>query len=97
MFTTNVRNKEIEIKCPICKSEALYKNGKTETGKQRYLCLLCGRQFSPGARYVEARNRPDCPKCGSPMHFYKREPLNLRLRCSCYPDCRTFLKIPIEK
>jgi transposase-like protein len=97
MVTVNVRKKEIETKCPICESEALYKNGKTETGKQRFLCLLCGRQFSPGARRKEIRNRPDCPNCGSPMHFYKREHLAVRLRCSGYPECRTFLKIQIEK
>ena len=97
MVTVNARKRELEIKCPICESEALYKNGKTEKGKQRFLCLLCGRQFSPGARFIDNRNRPDCPSCGNPMHFYKREPQSLRLRCSGYPDCRTFIKIPIEK
>lgn len=97
MVTVNIGKREIETKCPICESEALYKNGRTETGKQRFLCLLCGRQFSPGARPVDNSNRPDCPNCGSPMHFYKRDPLALRLRCSNYPDCRTYLKIPVEK
>jgi ssDNA-binding Zn-finger/Zn-ribbon topoisomerase 1 len=97
METVNVRKQEIGTKCPICESEALYKNGKTDNGKQRFLCLLCGRQFSPDARHIEIGNRPDCPTCGNPMHFYKRDSLALRLRCSCYPDCRTYLKIPIAK
>lgn len=96
METLNVRKNEVKTKCPICDSEALYKYGKTITGKQRFLCLLCGRQFSPGARQFEMRNRPDCPKCARPMHFYKRELLVIRLRCSDYPICRTFLKIHTE-
>lgn len=32
------------MKCPRCKSEQLRKNGRS-SGKQRYLCKACGRQF----------------------------------------------------
>jgi len=31
--------------CPECKSEHLVKNGKTETGKQRYSCKKCNKRF----------------------------------------------------
>ena len=32
-------------KCPVCQSEHLVKNGKTKTGKQRYSCKKCNKQF----------------------------------------------------
>ena len=32
-------------KCPCCQSEHLVKNGKTKTGKQRYSCKKCNKQF----------------------------------------------------
>jgi transposase-like protein len=28
----------VPLKCPFCGSEAIVKNGKTSSGKQRYLC-----------------------------------------------------------
>jgi transposase-like protein len=31
--------------CPDCTSERTVKNGHIHTGKQRYLCRNCGRQF----------------------------------------------------
>lgn len=31
--------------CPDCASERIVKNGRIHTGKQRYLCRNCGRQF----------------------------------------------------
>lgn len=37
----NIRN---NMKCPRCKSDQLRKNGRS-SGKQRYLCKACGRQF----------------------------------------------------
>ena len=32
------------MKCPRCESDQLRKNGRS-SGKQRYLCKACGRQF----------------------------------------------------
>ena len=32
-----------------CQSEKVVKNGHIHTGKQRYLCKACGRQFTPEA------------------------------------------------
>ena len=37
------------IKCTGCQSEKVVKNGHIHTGKQRYLCRACGRQFTPTA------------------------------------------------
>jgi transposase-like protein len=35
------------IQCPVCQSTNLKKNGRIHNGKQRYLCKVCGRQFTP--------------------------------------------------
>ena len=33
------------MKCPKCESEQIIKNGSIHTGKQKYRCKECGRQF----------------------------------------------------
>ena len=86
-----------EVKCPKCGSEAIYRYGKTHNGKPRLICVLCRRQFSVGARKCEVQDRPSCPKCGRPMHLYKREKGSIRFRCSAYPQCRTYKKIVVEE
>jgi transposase-like protein len=80
-------------RCPNCHSEAFYRYGKVRGGKQRYICLLCTRQFVVGAAERAASDKPRCPECGSSMHVYKRETRMIRYRCSNYPGCRTFTKI----
>jgi transposase-like protein len=89
--------KELEIKCPSCSAEALYRYGKAWTGKQRFLCLICGRQFTFGARRAEPKEKPICIKCGRPMHLYKREAGMIRFRCSGYPICKTFQKVEAKE
>lgn len=37
------------LRCTRCQSEQVVKNGHIHTGKQRYLCRDCGRQFTPDA------------------------------------------------
>jgi ssDNA-binding Zn-finger/Zn-ribbon topoisomerase 1 len=89
-------NPEILVRCPECRSDALYKYGKTKNGKERYLCLICNRQFTtPGTR-KRNMSRPLCPQCGGLMHLYKREAADIRLRCARYPECRTYLKVKKE-
>jgi transposase-like protein len=82
--------------CPACRSEAVYRYGLTPLGKQRFQCLVCGRQFTKHTKRVEIRHRPLCPVCGRPMHAYRRGAGLLRYRCSAYPKCRTFLKVAAE-
>jgi transposase-like protein len=89
--------KELEIKCPSCSAEALYRYGKAWTGKQRYLCLICGRQFTFGTKRRETKEKPICPECGKPMHLYKREIEVVRFRCSGYPECKTFKRVQIKE
>lgn len=86
-----------EIKCPFCGSEAIYKYGRSWTGKQRFLCLICERQFTVGAKKLEVAGKPLCPKCGRPMHLYKIEGEVIRFRCSGYPECKTFKKFKIKE
>ncbi|NTU41747.1 MAG: Insertion element protein [Nitrospirales bacterium] len=86
-----------EIICPKCSSGAVYRYGRTKTGKQRFRCLMCDRQFShaPGRHTVEGK--PLCPICGKIMHLYRMEEGLIRFRCSGYPDCRNFRKFRINE
>ncbi len=86
-----------ELRCPVCRSEAVYKYGHIKTGKQRLKCVLCGRQFVLGFARGELKNRPNCPQCGLKMHLYMHDKQGLRFRCSDYPACKTYEKIPHEK
>jgi len=86
-----------ELTCPVCNSDAVYRYGHVRTGKQRLICLLCGRQFVLGSTRHEPRNRPTCPQCGLKMHLYMHGKNTLRFRCSDYPDCRSYKKISLQK
>lgn len=81
-----------EVKCESCGSEAVYRNGRIKTGRQRYLCLVCGSQFTPGAGKVHVKGKPAFHECGKPMNVYKLEGNIIRFRCSGYPECKTFRK-----
>lgn len=82
--------------CPDCQAEALNRYGRIRSGKQRYMCLVCGRQFVvPNERRALPTERPLCPECGRPTHVYAREPKCIRFRCSGYPACRTYVHIPV--
>ena len=84
---------ENPVECPRCRSKAVYRNGKTYYHLQRYLCLMCGRQFVPGHQREYPKTRPDCPSCGARMHVFKKGRDGLTVfRCSRYPECRTYVK-----
>jgi len=91
--TQTLMCEDTELRCPNCNSEAVYKHGKTKAGKQRFLCLLCKKQFTPQGLRKQLFNRPLCPVCGNKMHLYMRKGITVRFRCSAYPICKTFLKI----
>lgn len=88
---------EEEVKCHACDSEAVYKYGKAWTGKQRFQCLMCGKQFTSGAKKIEIQGKPICPECGRSMHLYRIEGEVIRFRCSGYPECKTFKKFRIKE
>jgi predicted RNA-binding Zn-ribbon protein involved in translation (DUF1610 family) len=88
-------SKQSPRKCPRCNSDASYKFGKTRHGKQRFRCLLCGRQFGNTPR-DELKERPLCHACGQKMHVYRKDGRVVRFRCSGYPFCRSFAKLQMS-
>jgi len=94
IYPENLEPSETSIQCPNCGSEALNKYGKTHLGKQRFLCLVCKRQFVANSKRKDVDYRPTCPVCGETMHVYMRTGNGLiRFRCANYPQCRTFVKV----
>ena len=88
---------EEEIRCPRCGASAFNRYGKSPSGRQRYICLLCQRQFVQDSGPLNETARPRCPECGRPMHVYRRERGLVRYRCSGYPLCKRFVKITHEE
>jgi DNA-directed RNA polymerase subunit RPC12/RpoP len=88
---------ESYLVCPSCGSQALNKNGRIKTGKQRYLCLVCGRQFVLPSEKAAVPSRPGCPDCGKPMYVYARGPGFIRFRCADYPECKSYRKVDLKK
>jgi len=86
-----------ELQCPKCGSQAYYRYGHSRNGKQRYICIICDRQFIPNAERMQMKHKPVCPECGRMMYLYKRELDALRFRCSRYPECRTYAKESIRE
>lgn len=81
-----------DLHCPACSARTLQRYGRTGAGKQRCLCVRCGRQFTLLKTRREIKTKPNCPKCKTPMHLYRREAQILRFRCAKYPQCRTYIK-----
>jgi len=86
-----------EIRCPSCEGDAVYRYGRIKTGAQRFICLVCGMQFTPGAKKALLKGKPLCPECGKTMNVYKLEGLVIRFRCSGYPVCKTFRKYTMKE
>jgi ssDNA-binding Zn-finger/Zn-ribbon topoisomerase 1 len=82
----------MRIQCPSCHSDAVYRYGSISTGKQRFICLICERQFVPEAKNTQFIDKPRCPNCGKIMHSYMKGVKYMRFRCSDYPNCKTYLK-----
>ena len=79
---------EKRITCPKCASLALYRFGHVRSGLQRYICLMCGRQFIPGHERLSPMLRPTCDRCGAGMHLFKKRSAHTVFRCARYPACR---------
>jgi transposase-like protein len=86
---------ETTIQCPRCGADAVYAYGRIKNGKQRYLCLICNRQFVPGKKYPLADQRPRCPNCDGSMHIYRRSSGVIRFRCADYPGCNGYCKTEV--
>ena len=86
-----------KLTCTNCNSDALYKYGHAWTGKQRYLCMMCGTQFTGNAGKLSVKGKPVCPVCGKSMHVYKLEGEVIRFRCAGYPVCKTYRKFRMKE
>jgi len=86
------QSSDIEICCPSCETGAVYKYGKAHTGKQKFLCMICGMQFTSGRKKPIIKGKPVCPECNRPMNIFRLDGDILRFRCSAYPECKTFRK-----
>lgn len=72
------------LRCPRCHKTDLHKYGKDpKTGKQKYQCQNCKRQFKEGdqSSNERARKYPKCPKCNRALEIYKWRRHFKRLRC----------------
>ena len=56
-----------DVKCPSCEADALYRYGRIRTGSQRFICLMCGMQFTPSAKKSAPRGKPVCQECGNQL------------------------------
>jgi transposase-like protein len=83
---------EVTIVCPACNSPALYRYGHAH-GAQRYICLMCSRQFVPGRERIFPKSRPLCPHCGRSMYLFRSKERHDTFRCARYPECRTYLRV----
>ena len=83
------------LRCPRCQSDVLYSYGRIRNGKQRYLCVLCNRQFVPDRSKPPITDRPNCPQCGGNMHVYRHEQHSIRFRCARYPSCKGYAKAEV--
>ena len=83
--------------CPKCSSDAVYRYGRDRKGRQRFMCIVCERQFVPGHVRALVAKRPACPECGASMHLYRREGEVVRFRCSAYPGCRSYIKFTAQE
>jgi transposase-like protein len=97
MSTSILEANETRTICPSCDSDAVYRYGKIKTGRQRFMCLMCGSQFTPDAKKPAVQGKPLCPECGKTMNVYKLEGSIIRFRCSGYPDCKTFRKFRMKE
>ena len=92
-----VTEREMEIRCPSCQGDAVYRYGKIKTGKQRFMCIVCGTQFTPGGKNTPVKGKPICTECGRQMTIYRIEGDIIRFRCSGYPLCRTYRKFIMKE
>jgi len=60
---------------------------------QRYICLMCSRQFVPGHERIFPKGKPLCPHCGRSMYLFRSKERHDTFRCARYPECRTYLRV----
>jgi transposase-like protein len=97
MSKSSTQKKTVAMNCPSCDADVAYRYGHTKAGKQRFMCLMCGMQFSLGAQRAVVDGKPSCPDCGKSMNIYKLEGHIIRFRCSGYPRCKAYRKFTMSE
>ena len=75
-------SKNFNICCPECFSKSLYKYGKDKTGKQKYQCKTCHRQFTKDSSAKQKLNCPKCPICGAGTYLHHDYEHYSRFKCN---------------
>jgi transposase-like protein len=77
----------LEMTCPKCGGERVYRDGKLADGSQRYRCLSCDSRFSSKTKLPTIKW--ECPYCGGKLRYsgYSRKG-NHDYKCSkCGKSC----------
>lgn len=75
-------SKNFNICCPECFSKNLYKYGKDKTGKQKYQCKTCHKQFTKNSSAKQKLNYPKCPICGAGTYLHHDYEHYSRFKCN---------------
>jgi len=75
-------SKKFNICCPDCFSKNLSKYGKDKTGKQKYQCKDCHRQFTTKSSTKQNLNYPKCPVCGAGTFLHHDYEHYSRFKCN---------------
>ena len=75
-------SKNFNIYYPNCFSKDLYKYGKNKTGKQKYRCKTCHRQFTKDSSAKQKLNFPKCPVCGAGTYLHHDYEHYSRFKCN---------------
>lgn len=75
-------SKNFNICCPDCFSKNLYKYGKDKTGKQKYQCKNCQRQFTLNSSTKPKLDYPKCHICGAGTFLHHDYEHYSRFKCN---------------
>ena len=51
----------IQVNCPYCHGVKVVKNGLKKTGRQNFMCRVCGKQFQREYQYVGCKPESKVP------------------------------------
>ncbi len=75
-------SKKINLTCPECYHNDLHKYGKNKSGKQKFLCKNCHRQFTSDSHNKPKLNYPKCPVCGAGTYLHHDYEHYSRFKCN---------------
>ena len=89
-----------DFKCPYCNRKSYMLNGKTNSGKFRYKCKKCGRNFSTNIEKIVSKNKFlnytiddkdfKCPYCNNKTYMRNGKTSSNKFRYKCKKCGRNF-------